>query len=259
VPDAILKKEGRLTPEEYAIVTTHAEITREIFSRINFEGIYRNIPEIAGAHHEKIDGSGYPRGIKGHEIPLGAKIIAVSDYFEAITAKRHYRDPMPLDEAFLLLSNNSGTLFDEQVVEAFFKYYAKTHLPGPAPLDGNAALSGFRNMPRIATQAQVAFRIDGKSNVAFSQDMSRHGVFVATDEGVSEGAPVELSITLTDNIPTIEAKGRVAWVNSRTALKKPNFPAGFGVELLEFKGMTEMLLESFLSSCTAEECTQGNQ
>lgn len=253
VPDAILKKEGVLTPEEYAIVKTHAEKTREILSRINFEGIYCNIPEIAGAHHEKIDGSGYPKGIKGPDIPLGAKIIAVSDYFEAITAKRHYRDPMPLDEAFRLLSDNCGTLFDEQVVEAFFRYYAKTHLPGPMPPDGNSILSGFQNRPRISTQAQVAFRVAGKSGVAFSKDVSRHGVFVATDEGVPEGAPVELSITLTDNTPPIEAKGRVAWVNSQSALKKPTFPAGFGVELLEFTGMTERFLESFLNSRTSEE------
>jgi len=259
VPDAILKKQGVLTSEEYAIVTTHAEKTREILSRINFEGIYCNIPEIAGAHHEKVDGSGYPRGIKGPDIPLGAKIIAVSDYFEAITAKRHYRDPMPLDEAFQLLSNNSGTLFDEQVVEAFFKYYAKTHMPGPAPLDGNAALLGYQSMPRIPTQAQVAFKVDGKCGVAFSKDMSRHGVFIETDEGVSEGAPVELSITLDDNSPAIEATGRIAWVNNRTALKKPTMPAGFGVELLEFKGMAERFLESFLSDLISAECPQENQ
>jgi len=81
VPDSILKKEGRLTPEEYTIVMTHAEKTREILSRVNFEGMYRKIPEIAGAHHEKVDGSGYPKGLTGPEIPLGAKIIAVADYF----------------------------------------------------------------------------------------------------------------------------------------------------------------------------------
>jgi HD-GYP domain-containing protein (c-di-GMP phosphodiesterase class II)/Tfp pilus assembly protein PilZ len=259
VPDAILKKEGRLTPEEYAIVITHAEKTREILSQINFEGIYCNIPDIAGAHHEKVDGSGYPMGLKGPDIPLGAKIIAVADYFEAITAKRHYRDPMPLEEAFQLLRENSGILFDKQVVEAFFYYYAKINLPDSESKNGNANLSGTRRRPRIPAQARVSFKVDGKSGVAFSEDMSMHGVFVATDEGVPEGAPIELSITLTDKTPAIEATGRIAWVNSRTALKKPTFPNGFGVELLEFKEMTGRVLESFLNSYTSADCPQGNQ
>jgi HD-GYP domain-containing protein (c-di-GMP phosphodiesterase class II) len=90
VPDAILKKAGRLTENEYENVKSHAAKTREILEQINFEGIYREVPEIAGSHHEKIDGSGYPRGIKGKDIPFGAKILAVADFFEAITSKRHY-------------------------------------------------------------------------------------------------------------------------------------------------------------------------
>ncbi|MEJ2038534.1 MAG: HD domain-containing phosphohydrolase, partial [Desulfosarcinaceae bacterium] len=86
VPDAILKKPGRLTRDEYEIVKTHAEKTRVILERINFSGELSQVPEIAGAHHEKADGSGYPQGLKGEEIPLGARIIAVADFFEAITA-----------------------------------------------------------------------------------------------------------------------------------------------------------------------------
>jgi len=251
VPDAILKKEGMLTSEEYDIVRTHAEKTREILSRINFEGIYCKIPEIAGAHHEKVDGSGYPRGIMGPDIPLGAKIIAVADYFEAITAKRHYRDPMPLEEALLLLRKASGNLFDSQVVDAFFSYYAKTNPPDSPILDENAPQPDTQRGPRIPNQARVSFSVGGKTGFAHSEDISRHGAFIATDEGVPEGAPVDLFITLTDTTPTIAARGRVAWINTRTALKKPNYPAGFGVEILEFKGMTERFLESFLNSCVS--------
>ena len=257
VPDAILKKEGTLTSEEYAIVMTHAEKTREILSQVNFEGIYCKIPEIAGAHHEKVDGSGYPKGIKGHDIPLGAKIIAVADYFEAITAQRHYRDPMQINEALLLLRKNRGTLFDEQVVDAFFNYYAKTQQSDPTHLDGNPTLSDKRRSPRIPNHARVSYKVAGKTDVAFSEDISMHGIFVATDEDVSEGVPVELSISLSDNTPTIEAIGRVAWVNSQPALKKPSFPAGFGVELVEFIEMTEIILESFLKSGISQGCPQS--
>jgi putative nucleotidyltransferase with HDIG domain len=127
VPDAILKKNGKLTDDEYEIVKTHSDKTREILKQINFEGIFSEVPEIAGAHHEKIDGSGYPLGLKGKDIPLGARIIAVADFFEAITAKRHYRDPMTIEEAFQLLREGSGKHFNRRLVEALISYYTKSN------------------------------------------------------------------------------------------------------------------------------------
>lgn len=123
VPDSILKKQGKLTAQEYEIVKTHSEKTREILEQVNFQGIFCQVPEIAGAHHEKIDGSGYPQGLKGTEIPVGAKIIAVADFFEAITAKRHYREPMPEEIAFNLLQEGVGVHFEEEIVDAFIRYY----------------------------------------------------------------------------------------------------------------------------------------
>ncbi|HBG06868.1 MAG: phosphohydrolase [Geobacteraceae bacterium GWC2_58_44] len=118
VPDAILKKNGKLSDLEYEIVKTHCHKTRDILEQVNFEGIYRQVPEIAGAHHEKVDGSGYPKGLKGKSIPLGAKVIAVADFFEAVTSQRHYRDPMQIEEAFRLLREGSGSHFDKHIVEA---------------------------------------------------------------------------------------------------------------------------------------------
>ncbi|GFO65635.1 HD domain-containing protein [Geomonas paludis] len=118
VPDAILKKNGRLSDLEYEIVKTHCHKTRDILEQVNFEGIYREVPEIAGAHHEKIDGTGYPKGLKGKDIPLGSKIIAVADFYEAVTSQRHYRAPMPVDEAYRLLREGAGTHFDRNIVEA---------------------------------------------------------------------------------------------------------------------------------------------
>src|SRR5210317_693882 len=76
---------------------------KDVLEGINFDGIYHNIPSIAAAHHENIDGTGYPWGLKGEDIPLGALIISVADFFEAITSKRHYRDPMPTEIAYKLL------------------------------------------------------------------------------------------------------------------------------------------------------------
>lgn len=123
VPDAILNKPGRLTDREYEAVKTHAGRTRTILERVNFEGIYTEVPTIAGAHHERYDGSGYPDGIVGEDIPLGARIIAVADFFEAITAERHYHQPMPPERAMSLLRRKSGSHFDPLVVDAFIRYY----------------------------------------------------------------------------------------------------------------------------------------
>ncbi len=127
--DSILKKNGDLTKEEYEEIKTHSIKTYNILNQIKFEGIYKEVPKIAAYHHEKIDGSGYPEGLKGNEIPLGARIIAVADFFEAVTAKRHYRDAMPEDLAFELLMEKSGVHFDPDVVEAFIRYYNKNNKP----------------------------------------------------------------------------------------------------------------------------------
>jgi len=123
VDDAILKKNGRLDDNEYEHIKTHAVKTKTILERVNFEGIYREVPDIAASHHEKLDGSGYPSGLKGDEIPLGAKIIAVADVYEALTSKRHYRDPMPVNEAMDYLIDNIGNHFDNSCVSAFINYY----------------------------------------------------------------------------------------------------------------------------------------
>jgi len=125
IRDSILMKNGKLSIEEREEIKAHVEKTKKILEQINFEGIYKEVPDIAGSHHEKMDGSGYPNGFRGEEIPFGARILAVADFFEAITSKRHYRNSMPLEIAFGLLEKESGKHFDKEVVEAFIRYYHK--------------------------------------------------------------------------------------------------------------------------------------
>jgi hypothetical protein len=127
VPDAILNKPGRLSAEEYEAVKTHAARTRTILERVNFEGIYKEVPIIAGAHHERYDGSGYPNGLAGDEIPLGARIIAVADFFEAITAERHYHKPISPAKAFALMQAKTSAHFDPSIIEAFKRFYERNH------------------------------------------------------------------------------------------------------------------------------------
>ena len=122
VPDSILKKNGELTASEYDIIKTHVVKTRTILNQINFEGNLSDVPDIAASHHEQIDGGGYPIGLKGDQIPLGAKIIAVADFFDAITSRRHYRSPMSVDVAISTLKAESGWHLDPQIVDIFCEY-----------------------------------------------------------------------------------------------------------------------------------------
>ena len=125
IRDSVLKKQGPLDATEFEEIKTHAIKTRQILEKITFEGIYKNIPVIVGCHHEKWDGTGYPLGLREDTIPLGARIIAVADYFEAITSKRHYREAMSVEVAFKILLDIRGTHLDPEVVDAFSRYYSK--------------------------------------------------------------------------------------------------------------------------------------
>ncbi|MEJ2695921.1 MAG: HD domain-containing protein [Candidatus Sulfobium sp.] len=125
ISDAILKKQGPLDEIEFEEIKTHAVKTQQILEKINFEGIYKQIPNIVGSHHEKWDGTGYPLALREEAIPLGSRIIAVADYFEAITSKRHYRDAMSLEDALKLINEIRGTHLDPEVTDAFIRYCGK--------------------------------------------------------------------------------------------------------------------------------------
>ncbi len=119
IRDAVLQKEGKLTPEEYAHIQQHVKITHDILEKIHMSDDFKLITDIACSHHEKWDGSGYYRHLKGEEIPYGGRILAVSDVFDAITSKRHYRDKMPIANVIRILINDSGTHFDKNIVDVF--------------------------------------------------------------------------------------------------------------------------------------------
>lgn len=119
IRDSVLQKEGKLTPEEYKHIQEHVEITHNILEKIHMSKDFQQITEIACSHHEKFDGTGYYRGLKGEDIPFGGRILAVSDVFDAITSKRHYRDKMPIEKVIDIIMKGSGSHFDPLVVEKF--------------------------------------------------------------------------------------------------------------------------------------------
>lgn len=118
VPDHILLKPSSLTEEEYRAMQRHAEIGHEILQDCNGE-ILKLGAQIALTHHERLDGSGYPRGLKGDEIPLVGRIVAIADVFDALTSSRPYKEAWAYDAAFANLEQEAGVLYDEACVKAF--------------------------------------------------------------------------------------------------------------------------------------------
>ncbi|HEY7063143.1 MAG TPA: HD domain-containing phosphohydrolase [Chloroflexota bacterium] len=122
IPDAILRKPGRLTEEEWALMRQHPELGERIIVGIEF---LRSAIPVVLHHHERWDGAGYPAGQAGEAIPLGARIFMVSDAFDAMISNRPYRRGMPYDQALREIRHMSGKQFDPAVVEAFDAVYNK--------------------------------------------------------------------------------------------------------------------------------------
>lgn len=118
IPDQILKKPGQLTAEEYEIMKTHTTIAAELLGNADFD-LMQVAADIARSHHEKWDGSGYPSGLSGEEIPLFGRIVAIADVFDALSNKRVYKPAFGLDETFSMIEKDAGTHFDPELVKVF--------------------------------------------------------------------------------------------------------------------------------------------
>jgi len=125
IRDAVLQKKGKLTPEEYKHIQEHVRITHDILSKIAAKSeSFKNVVEIASSHHEKFNGEGYFRHKDGSHIPLGGRILAVADVFDAITSIRHYRDRMPIQDAVKIIKDGAGTHFDKKITDVFLNIQA---------------------------------------------------------------------------------------------------------------------------------------
>lgn len=123
IPDVILQKPGKLTAEEFDVMKTHAakggEIIKDTFKSMSDEEYEKIAYQVARFHHEKWNGKGYPEGLSRKGIPLCARIMAVADVFDAVSAKRCYRDAMPLEQCFAIIENGSGQDFDPYIADVF--------------------------------------------------------------------------------------------------------------------------------------------
>ncbi len=129
VDDKILMKPGRLTPVEYEVMKKHtskgAELIEQARHKTENRELFRIAVEIAKFHHERWDGGGYPEGLKGNEIPLPARIMAVADVYDALISERPYKKAMSDDEALRIIKSDAGSHFDPEIVKCFTKIHHK--------------------------------------------------------------------------------------------------------------------------------------
>lgn len=176
VPEHIISKPGRLSPEEFEKMKIHPVVGAEILERVQFP--YPVVP-IVRCHHEKWNGNGYPYGLKGEEIPLGARILAAVDCLDALSSDRQYRRALPLEQAMEEVASEAGTSFDPRVVEILQRRYveleqmAKARPIGLAKLStdvriekGQAPATGFENTGKTACAGIGADSVDFLSSIA---------------------------------------------------------------------------------------------
>jgi diguanylate cyclase (GGDEF)-like protein/putative nucleotidyltransferase with HDIG domain len=144
VPEQIINKPGKLTPEEFEKMKVHPLVGAEILDRVAFP--YPVAP-IVRAHHERWDGSGYPEGLAGESIPIGARILAAVDCLDALASHRQYRPALPLSEAMAKVKEKSGTWFDPKIVSILERRYVE--LERMAQMAEDTAVSGLSRTVRV--------------------------------------------------------------------------------------------------------------
>ena len=203
VPEHIISKPGRLSPEEFEKMKIHTLVGAEILERVRFP--YPVVP-IVRAHHEKWDGSGYPLGLKGAEIPMGARILSAVDYLDALASDRQYRRALPLKEVMQKLAAESGKSFDPKIVDILQKRYqhlerlaiAKTAEDPNAPLStaikierGEAPAAGFEN---AKVQEQAGRETTFLSSIAAARQEAQALFELSQDLGASLSLGETLSV-----------------------------------------------------------------
>ena len=134
VPEAVLCSKNKLSDDEFELIKKHPQVGSDIIMKMPELGSMTSIREVARVarcHHEKVDGTGYPKGLSGTRIPIGSKILAIADTFDALTSNRTYRNGMPVSKALDILRECSGTQVDPEVLDAFLRVYERGELAHP--------------------------------------------------------------------------------------------------------------------------------
>ena len=194
VPEHILSKPGPLTQEEFQKIRIHPQVGAEIISGVPFP--YPVAPLIL-SHHERWDGKGYPAGLKGDEIPLGARILSVVDYFDALMSERPYHKAMGLDAAHGLLRQESGKALDPRVVQTFIDMYPRL------AADAEMSQEPARKLTRVAAHAPSAqpavglvHESPGRSNVFQDIALAHREIYALYEIAQAMGSSLGVSDTM---------------------------------------------------------------
>jgi hypothetical protein len=185
IPDAILFKKDKLSLQEWGVMRTHPWIGYNLVSRISF---LESVADILLTHHERYDGTGYPRGLKADEIPLGARIFAVADTLDAMTSDRPYRKAVPFSAAREEIARESGRQFDPEVVEAF--------LAIPEERLREVVWGEKRRTARLPFATAVCCRMGKREHNSLSRDICEGGMLLETANGLTAGEVMDLQFEL---------------------------------------------------------------
>ena|ERR1700674_1367154 len=155
VPDRVLMKPDKLTAEEFEIIKSHTNIGAEILGKSRFS-ILQMAREIAVSHHERWDGTGYPQGLKGEQIPLSGRLVAVADVFDALTHERPYKKAWPLEKAIAEIKAQSGRQFDPHLVNVFLSTVKTEGLQNLASYLESASDDRYSQLPVLYSMLPVA-------------------------------------------------------------------------------------------------------
>ena len=198
VPEHIITKPGKLTPQEFEKMKIHPVVGAEILEQVNFP---YSVAPIVKAHHERWDGNGYPLGLAGEEIPLGARILAAVDCLDALASDRQYRRALPLDQAMAVVLDESGKSYDPRVVEILVKRYhqleeeaIRLNKPG-SKLSVDARIErGIAPAAGFAAAASEDPQRDFRSQIAAAGREAQYTLELVSELGNSLGMAEMLSV-----------------------------------------------------------------
>jgi HD-GYP domain-containing protein (c-di-GMP phosphodiesterase class II) len=153
IPDTILQKPGRLTPEERRLMEFHTIIGGNILKGSE-AAVLRQSRIVALTHHEKFDGTGYPQGLKGEEIPLAGRITILADVFDALSSKRVYKEALTEEEVLCILAEGQGTFFDPKILDIFLKRIETMRGIRARFVDRDEDLTKFRNLEHLVIEEE---------------------------------------------------------------------------------------------------------
>ena len=216
VPDSIISKPGKLTRAEFDKMKVHPVVGGEILERVEFP--YPVVP-IVRAHHEKWDGTGYPDGLRGEQIPIGARILAAVDVLDALASDRQYRRALPLDEAMALVASEAGVSFDPAVVKTLNKRYRELERRAQA----------LRPNPRAALSKNLQILPGGAPATGFEQECTAS--FEQRPVEVSEAAHrvsalQERLAVIAVRLENVMAFDAIAFFSCEDSVLRPEFTAG---------------------------------